>query len=274
LIFLAPQARHVREEELGLTPARLRGIKESRGSLLVFVDDDNVLAPDFLEQSSGVVERYPHLSVFGAGILEPEFEEQPSSELLPLLPALALRRVTAVRWSNNPKDYSCLPCGAGLCVTRAAAEYYIQLVARTNFSTFLDRRGGQLTSHGDDLFSWGATHLGKGFGIFPELRITHLISAGRLERSYLLRLIDGSSFSHWLLNYSLGGAKPKPASFFRHIHLVLHGIRNGRFAMQCQQARARGQARAAQFIAEKQLRPVEFKGAAASRHLGLAVLPL
>ena len=36
------QARHIREEELGLTPARLRGIRESQGKLLVFVDDDNV----------------------------------------------------------------------------------------------------------------------------------------------------------------------------------------------------------------------------------------
>ena len=39
-----PNARHVREENLGLTRARLRGIAESKADLLVFVDDDNVLA--------------------------------------------------------------------------------------------------------------------------------------------------------------------------------------------------------------------------------------
>src|SRR5277367_5769846 len=43
-----PQGRHVRELELGLTAARVRGIRESNGGLLVFVDDDNVLAPDYL----------------------------------------------------------------------------------------------------------------------------------------------------------------------------------------------------------------------------------
>ena len=43
--------RIVREEALGLTPARLRGIKEAFGSLLVFVDDDNVLAPNYLEHA-------------------------------------------------------------------------------------------------------------------------------------------------------------------------------------------------------------------------------
>jgi len=44
-----PAPRIVREEKLGLTPARLRGIRESRGETLIFVDDDNVLDPNFLE---------------------------------------------------------------------------------------------------------------------------------------------------------------------------------------------------------------------------------
>jgi glycosyltransferase involved in cell wall biosynthesis len=49
-----PRGRHIREDELGLTAARLRGIQESSGSLLVFVDDDNVLAPDFLDQAKAI----------------------------------------------------------------------------------------------------------------------------------------------------------------------------------------------------------------------------
>ena len=36
-----PNAWHVREEELGLTPARLRGIRETCADILVFVDDIN-----------------------------------------------------------------------------------------------------------------------------------------------------------------------------------------------------------------------------------------
>ena len=38
-----PLGRHVSEEKLGLTSARLRGIEEAKGEFLVFVDDDNVL---------------------------------------------------------------------------------------------------------------------------------------------------------------------------------------------------------------------------------------
>lgn len=252
-----PGAHFVSVPELGLTPARLRGIQESSGSLLVFVDDDNVLSPDFLEKICRIAEQNPHLSVFGAGVLEPEFETPPAPELVSLLPLLALRKVSSVRWSNNPKDASCLPCGAGLAVTRATAEYYLQLTARLNFSKMLDRRGGQLTSHGDDLFSWAAADLGQGFGIFPELRITHLISAGRLTRPYFLRLIEGSAFSHWILNYLLDDSQPKRTNFFRRVHIALHGLRNGRFSMQCHQASARGENSAARFVAENSLRPVK-----------------
>src|SRR2546423_13834260 len=42
-----PQARHLREAQLGKTPALLTGIREARGDVLVVVDDDNVLAPDY-----------------------------------------------------------------------------------------------------------------------------------------------------------------------------------------------------------------------------------
>ncbi len=44
-----PRARVVCERTLGLTEARLRGLRESRGDLIVFVDDDNVLADNYLK---------------------------------------------------------------------------------------------------------------------------------------------------------------------------------------------------------------------------------
>src|ERR1700746_4111324 len=43
--------RHIRERELGIARARLRGIKATQTELIVFVDDDNVLAPDYLSEA-------------------------------------------------------------------------------------------------------------------------------------------------------------------------------------------------------------------------------
>jgi glycosyltransferase involved in cell wall biosynthesis len=50
-----PDARIVQEPRLGLTFARLRGCEEARNAILVFVDDDNILAPDYLRRA---VERF------------------------------------------------------------------------------------------------------------------------------------------------------------------------------------------------------------------------
>jgi glycosyltransferase involved in cell wall biosynthesis len=260
-----PRGRHLREDQLGITYARLCGIGKSTGQLLVFVDDDNVLVPDYLENALAIAARHPHLTVFGAGILEPEFEIQPPAELNCLLFLLALRSVPAPRWSNHPKDSSCLPFGAGMCVRREAAGQFVRFCQRSNLAAMLDRKGDQLFSHGDDLFSWAAADAGNGFGIFPELRITHLISAGRLNRAYFLRLIYYSAISHWILHYLLAGEQPHKNSFYQVVHTGLHALRNGLFSARCQWARAKGEDRAVRFILEKKLSPVTRAAAKSSK---------
>ena len=71
-----PNARVVREEELGLTFARLRGFAEAKGYLIVMVDDDNLLAPDYLETAVRIAQEHPGLGAFGGKCL-PEFETEP-----------------------------------------------------------------------------------------------------------------------------------------------------------------------------------------------------
>lgn len=251
-----PAARCVREDEAGLTPARLRGIKEARGELLIFVDDDNVLEADYFVEALAIHERYPALGVFGAGILKPEFEAEPSRAVTALLPLLALRAVANPKWGNDPLHSAILPWGAGLCVRRSVASYYSTLVERLQVSAVLDRREQKLFSGGDDLFSWAAAECGLGFGIFPELCITHLISAGRLQEKYLLKLVHDHSYSHGVLRYLLLGELPKAMSLTRGVHILLHGLRNGRFSMTVHARTARGEAGALRFIRENRLRSI------------------
>jgi len=168
------RGKHIRENELGLTPARLRGIRESSGELLVFVDDDNVLAPDFLVQATAIYAQYSIVGAFGAGILEPEFEVQPPAKLGPYLSRLALRSTQLALWSNNIKDSRTKPWGAGLCVTRQVANLYRKFVENLGLNIVLDRRGKRLFCGGDDVFSRVAAWVGLAFGVFPELRISDL----------------------------------------------------------------------------------------------------
>lgn len=250
-----PLGRHLVEQNLGLTPARLRGIAEARGSWLVFVDDDNVLSADYLTNVTGIAQANPRLAVFGAGNLKPEFEIPPPSELKHLLSLLALREVPAPRQGNDPKNTDSLPCGAGLCARRDVAEQFFKLVEQIKGCVTLGRKGGELFSHEDDLFSWAAAQNGLEFGVFPELRITHLIS-GRLTRAYFLRLIYYHTFSHWILHYLLAGETPRRAGWLRRLRLAPHALRNGVFSARCQWQWARGEDRAARFIVENNLSPL------------------
>lgn len=254
-----PHGTHIRVEELGLTLARLRGIEESIGNLLVFVDDDNLLASDFLVQAKAISALYPILGVFGAGVLEPEFEVQPPPKLRHRLNRLALRSEPSALWSNNPKDAHCKPWGAGLCLTRWVAKFYRQIVADLGVNGVLDRRGQRLFAGGDDLFSRAATELELGFGVFPELRITHLISASRLNQQYFLRLIHDHALSHAVLSYMFDGIQPRQINLVRYVHLFLHAMKNGPFSMRCQWAASRGAAVAAQIISANRLRPLAFE---------------
>ncbi|GAB1539776.1 hypothetical protein NUACC21_24430 [Scytonema sp. NUACC21] len=70
-----PTARVIREENLGLTRARLAGIEASQGNYLVFVDDDNILHPEYLTQINLIFQQNPKLGAIGGKSL-PEFEVQ------------------------------------------------------------------------------------------------------------------------------------------------------------------------------------------------------
>jgi hypothetical protein len=250
-----PHGRLVREEALGLTVARVRGIKETSSGLLVFVDDDNVLPPDYLVRVLEVTQRYPQVSVFGAGVLEPEFEITPASELSPVLQLLALRHETSPLWSNNVYDSRCIAWGAGLCVRRSVAMAYVELVDRLDIWQVLDRRGTDLTCGGDDLFSWVSVWRGCGFGVFPSLRVTHLIRAERLTENYIVRLRFAHAYSHGILRYVVFGDEPGMLNLPKVIRVLLHGLYHGRFSMRCSWAAVRGAGEAHRYLRGRDLSP-------------------
>ena len=94
-----PGARIVREETLGLTPARLAGIREASGDILVFVDDDNVLDQDYLEQALKIADERPFLGAW-SGRSQGEFEAPPPEWTRRYWGNLAIREFEQEVWSN------------------------------------------------------------------------------------------------------------------------------------------------------------------------------
>src|SRR3954465_7016965 len=59
-----PAGRVIREERLGVTAARLAGFAAARGEVIVLVDDDNALAPDYLATAAQLGREHPTLGAW------------------------------------------------------------------------------------------------------------------------------------------------------------------------------------------------------------------
>jgi len=193
-----PHARPVREEMLGLTPARLRGIAESRATTLVFVDDDNVLRNDFLANVVEIADQFPFLGAWGGNVIG-EFEQPVPDWARPHLQALALREVKQDAWSNYNIDNRSFPFGAGLCVRTPVAAAYARALSTRPASVGLDRKGASMVSAGDVDLVLTAYDAGYGTGMFQRLHVTHLIPKTRLTVDYLCRLLEGIEYSTHVL---------------------------------------------------------------------------
>lgn len=204
-------ARHIREDQLGLTPARLRGIKEAQSGVLILVDDDNVLDPNYLEVVFRIAKDWPTIGAWG-GQLRPEFEVPPPAWTKDHWDMLAIREFDRNKWSNLPSiiQNGAIPVGAGLCVRKIVAEKYADLILKDPKRGTLDRKGQQLTSCGDLDLALTACDLGLGTGQFTELGLTHLIPAFRLEEDYLLKLVKNTAYSFTVLRALRGEAPTFP----------------------------------------------------------------
>jgi glycosyltransferase involved in cell wall biosynthesis len=192
-----PHGRVIREDEVGLTPARLRGIKESNGDLLIFVDDDNVLDTGYLACALKIEKECPMLGAW-AGNCHPEFESPAPEWVLSRLGYLALASVRRDAWSNVPNAET-VPYGAGLCVRANVAREYERRTANDAVGLSLDRKGDNLSGGGDVDIVFTAFRMGMGAGRFKDLSLIHIIPSFRLQEDYFARLIESGEYSMQIL---------------------------------------------------------------------------
>ncbi len=252
-----PRARVVVETKLGLTPARLRGVQEGRGDVVVFVDDDNVLDPAYLASVARRFAEHPRLGAAGGPVV-PEFESPAPEWTREFWGLLALQ-------DHGPVEHIAIggpkvpwpthaPVGAGLCVRRAALEVYIRALDGSHARRQLDRTGASLASGGDNDLVFTLHRAGWDVGYFPELRVTHLIPPGRLDPAYLARLNAGiqrtwvrvlaihdacpwAPIAPWTLSLRTARAWWRERAWSSPVHRIRWHGRAGRFAGQADLSR-------------------------------------
>lgn len=221
LVSWHPHGRVVREESPGLVHARAAGFRASRGEVMVVVDQDNVLAPDFLANVLAIAREHPQLGVWGAGTITPVYERPELAPPVSLHPLLTLRAASRAVRSTNIRDNDSTPWGAGLCVRRIVALAYLDELSSNPLKARLDLCGNRRLSGGDTDISYTGCRMGFEKGVFPELRMQHLIPAGRCSTSYLLKTATDRGYSEVLHELILTGRLSTeargPVAIARHL---------------------------------------------------------
>ena len=207
--------RVVRESRPGLSHARRCGFRATSANVIVLVDDDNELAPDYLAESLRLLAAHPQVGV-GGGRSLPEFEQPPATWVREFDGLIACRdlgdtRQISAPWPDTQTGRNTYPTfapiGAGMVIRREALAGWLDQGA---MNTLPDREGLALTSGGDNDIVMYALRSGWAAAYFPTLRLTHLIPAGRLEPAYLGRL-NHSIQKSWMQVLTRHAANPWPA---------------------------------------------------------------
>jgi glycosyltransferase involved in cell wall biosynthesis len=201
-----PGFRYLHEPKPGKVHAMLTAFRQARGELLVMVDDDNVLRPDYLRVAWELHQTHPELGAYG-GSNHGRYLFPPPKWFLRHEQMIAVKVVESTRISKDPFDAQTGQVGAGLVFTRSVAEHFSRRVIADPRFLGLDRQEGKLMGGADVYLSQCAFEIGLARGVFPELALDHVIPAERVSISYLLALAEAAGYSNTIMKYVLHGEK-------------------------------------------------------------------
>jgi FkbM family methyltransferase len=194
----------VREPEAGLTQARVAGFRAVRAPLIVCLDDDVVIAGDYLEKALHIARTQTDLGTFG-GISEAVFEVDPVDWLMPLIEHLAVRDYGQTPIVSSKQEWGRWdPIGAGMVLRKKVATEFDRVVSNLADDNQLGRSENRLLGGEDTLLNRLANRLGLACAYQPELRLKHFIKAARVSPRYMRRLLFAQGATQVRLGQILG----------------------------------------------------------------------
>jgi glycosyltransferase involved in cell wall biosynthesis len=196
----------VPEPRLGVIHARQKGITSTESELVVFLDDDNELSEDYLEQAIALAQDFPEVGCFGGKLRLPEHTVYPAwaEGLLPCLAIRDLGDLPIVKQTETWGEWQ--PPFAGLVARRVLLNFYLEQLAdldRSGFSLGRKGRNGLLSAE-DSFLTRSAIKLDLYCGYYPQLKLTHHVAPHRFKLGYLVRLLYAYGRSHIILERAMG----------------------------------------------------------------------
>ena len=230
-----PHLKVVRNDEPGLTLARLSGIRHAEADLLVFVDDDNVLSREYLAKALKISGTHPFLGAWGGSVI-PLYDTPPPPWLKEFEHVLSCGVNTRDSWSNVPTLSEPWVIGAGLVIRKSVSLTWSDNVQKSSARMILDRKGTSLMGAGDLDIVMTACEMGLGRGAFKDLTLDHLIPPSRCTEEYIERLLRMNIASIEILKMARGMPMTLPAedgslgNLLKNLLRGLRRLRMGRIA--------------------------------------------
>jgi len=190
-------AKVITEYQQGLTFARIAGIKSTTAPIIIFIDDDNEPAADYIKVAKHYLNTHSCVAVWGPGKVTVEFLDPVSDWFAKNFRAnFQERNCKYAEYGRVMAGWTHFyPFGTGQVVKREVLEKYYQAVEAGKLAS-TDRKGSNLSSAGDIQVVWEAVKMGFAAGTSPELKITHLIPGKRSNLHYVMRLNFGTASSY------------------------------------------------------------------------------
>lgn len=180
----------VEEYNPGLSFARLKGIKNSKYDLVLFCDDDNWLAPDYIYRAYKFMENNLNVGMLG-GIGLPVFE---SSEPKWFYQYNTLYAVGKQGWVSGNITYTKgYVNGAGAVLRKTIVQKMIE--KKIQF-LLTDRKGKILSSGGDNEIGYCIVFSGYKIYYDESLKFKHFIPLSRLTMPYIKSLRIGYGYTY------------------------------------------------------------------------------
>lgn len=178
------------ERKPGLTAARTAGIRSAKYEWIVFFDDDNEPAADYLTEAENIIKQHSSVGAWGPGNLQVVYYPASDSAWLNKIKWLFQQRdYNRVYVDNNTIEGSeYYPFGTGMVVRKNILEDYLKKIETGKF-TMSDRKGKDLTSAGDLQILFTCLQGGYFAGSTPSLRLNHNISKTKTTLLHVCRLV-------------------------------------------------------------------------------------
>lgn len=192
--------RYCVESLQGLSHARNCGIRNAQGDILVYVDDDALVNPQYLSTYADFFQRNPHAVAAGGPIL-PQYDgcEEPS-----WMSHYTRQLVTGKLYlGEKEREFSkgAYPGGGNAAYRKSVFD------AVGLFNTDLGRKGNSLIGAEEkDLFD-KMTSRGMRFYYLPTAILYHLIPPKKLTKDYFDRLTYGIGVSERMRTLQIGKKK-------------------------------------------------------------------